>query len=184
MLYLIKGAAKSGKTTEIFSRLRNATENGIRSLLIVPEQASFYNERRLQRELGEHRGLAQVVSFSRLAEKIAFGNKNAAKPKATSFAENFMMSIALDEISDQLSVYKKNYYTKGFIEQMITAVKELQNAGISPQQLSTASFGNADKAFCDKMSELAMIYDSFDAVMQRSYVSESGLMKTAAGKKD
>ena len=180
MLHLIKGAAKSGKTTEIFKRLRSAVKCEKRALLIVPEQASFYNERRLARELGEHRGLAQVTSFSRFAENTVNEGKCSEKPKISSFAENFMMSIALDEISDQLSVYKKNYYTKGFIEQMLSAVKELQNAGVTPQKLSTAALSHDEKDFREKISELALIYDSFEAVMSQNYTSDSGLMKAAA----
>jgi len=180
MLHLIKGAAKSGKTAEIFKRMRDAVGNGKNAMLIVPEQASFYNERRLQRELGEHRGAAQVVSFSRFADKMTSGSKKAIKPRITPFAESFMMSIALDEISDQLSVYKKNYYTKGFIEQVLSAVKELQNAGVTPQQLSVAAMSHDEQDLCGKISELALIYDSFEAVMDQKYISDSSLMKAAA----
>ncbi len=179
MLYLIKGAAKSGKTTEIFKSIRRAVQNGKNSVLIVPEQASFYNERRLERELGDHRGMAQAVSFSRFAEKAA-GEFMRGKSKIAPFAENFMMSIALDEISDQLEVYKKNYYTRGFIEQMLSAVKELQNAGITPEQLSAVALGHDESDFEAKISELALIYDSFEAVMSQSYLSDTGLMKAAA----
>jgi len=139
VLCLIKGAAKSGKTTEIYNRIKSAVDNGGKALLIVPEQASFFNERKLE-QLGAHKGQAKAISFSRFAQRISEQFGGCAKPQASSFAEYFLMSIALDEVSDQLEVYKKNYYTKGFIEQMLSAVSELENAGVSPQRLGAAAF--------------------------------------------
>jgi len=181
VLCLIKGAAKSGKTTEIYNRIKAAVDNGKKALLIVPEQASFYNERKLE-QLGSHKGQAKAMSFSRFAQRISEQFGGCDKPQASTFAEYFLMSTALDEVSDQLEVYKKNYYTKGFIEQILSAVSELENAGISPQRLGAAALSLEQPDARNKLSELAMIYDSYTAVMSRSYLSQCDIMKNAAQK--
>jgi ATP-dependent helicase/nuclease subunit B len=73
MLQLILGRSGSGKTYTVRSTLKTLAENGAeRLMLIVPEQASFENERAMLHLLGD-RGARKVTvtSFTRMVGRCA-----------------------------------------------------------------------------------------------------------------
>ena len=73
MLHLLLGRAGSGKTFSIRERLHSMAKGGQTQLfLLVPEQASFDNERALLKLLGpKDAQRVQVLSFSRLCDALA-----------------------------------------------------------------------------------------------------------------
>lgn len=180
MLNIIVGVARSGKTTLIKERIKATVSTGRRALLIVPEQASFYNERTLQDMLGKCSHKAEVFSFSRLSELLLRQLGGRDRQPVTATAQVFLMSMALDELSDVLTVYGRHYRSRGFIEQTLAVVEECRNAGIMPEQLSAFSLALPEGSLRDKVHELSLIYDAFEAILHRSYLSSHDMIEMAS----
>ena len=71
MLKLVLGGSGSGKTTLLYARIRARAEQGLRSILLVPEQFTSSTEGRIYRELGDAlSGMVESFSFTSLAEHI------------------------------------------------------------------------------------------------------------------
>ena len=79
MLKLVLGGSGSGKTTLLYARIRARAEQGLRSILLVPEQFTSSTEGRIYRELGDAlSGMVESFSFTSLAEHILSAEGGAA----------------------------------------------------------------------------------------------------------
>ncbi len=182
MLHIIAGVAQSGKTTLIKKQIQATVHSGGRALLIVPEQASFNNERALQQLLGQSAAQAEVLSFSRLAERLLRQLGGRDRQPVTPAAQVFFMSVALDELSDLLEVYGRHYRSRGFIEQTLSVVEECKNAGLSPAQLAGFAQAMPGGALRDKVHELSLIFDAYEAILHRGHLSPQDVLSLAAGR--
>ena len=71
MITLIYGSYGSGKTTSILNSIREDTEKGIHTFLIIPEQDAVQTERRTLDLLPPTAQLhLEVLSFSRLYNRV------------------------------------------------------------------------------------------------------------------
>ncbi|HWP50348.1 MAG TPA: PD-(D/E)XK nuclease family protein [Clostridia bacterium] len=180
MLHIISGVAQSGKTTLVKKQIKETVESGRYAVLIVPEQASFNNERALQQMLGQSAAKAEVLSFSRLAEQLLRQLGGRDRQPVTPAAQVFFMSVALDELSDLLTVYGRHYRSRGFIEQTLSVVEECKNAGLSPVQLSAFSQAMPTGVLREKVQELSLIYDAYEAILHRSSLLPQDMLNLAS----
>ncbi len=179
MLTLVMGPAKSGKTSYLFSEIEKNTLEGKRSLLLVPEQASFTSEKRIA-SLKERAALVTPTSFSRLAELTLREYGGDGRSRMTDTAAFFLMDLALEEIGEELSVYRRNYRTHGFLEQMLGVARECADAGISPADLARFSYTQPQGILREKCFELSLILDAYDAVVHRGWQSAGDELTLAA----
>ena len=187
MLHIIAGVAQSGKTTRLKKQLQSVVESGGHAVLLVPEQASFNNERALQTLLGRRSAGAEVLSFSRLAERLLRQLGGRDRQPVTGAAQVFFMSVALDELSDLLNVYGRHYRSRGFIEQTLSIVEECKNAGLSPERLAAFAQGmpaGSENSLRDKIAELSLIFDSYEAIVHRGSLSPQDVLTLAADRLD
>ncbi|MFA9379848.1 MAG: PD-(D/E)XK nuclease family protein [Acetanaerobacterium sp.] len=171
MLKLILGRAGSGKTHRVREQLAQAVNGGYeRVYLLVPEQFSFESERALYRELGAQKSLAvEVVSFTRLANLVFRAYGGLAKSYIDDCARRMLMSAALGELKDQLSVYQRHHAAPAFVTSMLGAVEEFKNAGVTPEALAAAGQNAQSGALCAKTDELSLIYGAYEALLARGY---------------
>ena len=139
MLKLINGPAKSGKTTTVLNMIADDAQNGRNALLIVPEQITFTYEKKLA-QLKIAAQYAEATSFSRLAELVLLRHGSDPRPQMTESAAFFMMNVALEEIAEDLSVYRRNYRSHGLLSQMVDFVGECDDAGIRAEDLALFSY--------------------------------------------
>ena len=84
MLKLILGRAGCGKTTTVLKRLCQAGQER-RQVLMVPEQQSHQAERALCKAGGDEVSLyAEVLSFSRLANRVFLAAGGVGEPELDS----------------------------------------------------------------------------------------------------
>ena len=137
MLHFLLGRAGSGKTTAVRARLKALAESGEGALcLLVPEQASFENERALLRLLGP-RGAArvEVLSFSRLCDALSRRYGGGAGRRLDDGGRAILMSLALDAVRDQLQFYRRSAQGTQLVSLLLQADAEFCSCAISPQQL-------------------------------------------------
>jgi ATP-dependent helicase/nuclease subunit B len=180
MLHLMTGISRGYKTGLLHRRIGEAVGAGRKATLIVPEQASFANERALSLLLKTDAPAVSVVSFTRLAQLLVRKLGGAGREVMDDAAACFLMSVALEELSDELVVYRRHHRSRGFIEQMVSMAAECKNASVSPEALARFSFEQPSGTLKEKSYELSLILDAFDAVARRGYIGQSELLLVAA----
>ena len=170
MLQLILGRSGTGKTTELYSRLCRAVEDGRPAILLVPEQFSFAGERELTRRLGLGRmRQVQVLSFTRLADWIFRQMGGMAGRTLDQATRLILMSVALDQLKDTLSTYRRQKENPAFIPALVELAAEFKNAGASPQDLERAARTAGDEPLRAKLEEIAALYGAYQALVDRGF---------------
>lgn len=182
MLQLILGGAKSGKTTELFDRIKKYCEGEkkvhasdmsvtVRALLFVPEQFSFEAERELFAFLTPSLfRYVRVTSFSRFSEEIMREHGKIAGYYADDSAKTVVMSRAISQVADALKIYEKSAHHTSFAVSLLQTIEEFKHAALTPQELNETAKGLPDGYLHDKLSELSLLYGSYDALLCTSYL--------------
>lgn len=172
MLQLILGRSGSGKTYTVRSTLKTLAENGAeRLMLIVPEQASFENERAMLHLLGD-RGARKVTvtSFSRMVDAVQRKCGGFAGRRLDDGGRSIFMSLALEQVRDRLKVFRKNSESTELVGLLLQISAEMKMCGIQPEKLEKASHGIVQSTLRQKTEEIALILSAYDALVAQSYV--------------
>ena len=172
MLRFIFGRSGYGKTEYLRRRFADLARAGETKLLfLVPDQISFETEAAFLNMLGPalSRNIL-VLGFSRLCDYVfeATGNRYAAF--ADDGVRHLMMSLALEQVRDQLTVFDKRSDASDTRELMLSAVKEYKKCAISSDTLREAAEAVGDDTLRGKLNDTALVYDAYNAVMERSYM--------------
>lgn len=173
MLRLIAGRMGSGKTTIIYNRIKERIENGGDAVLIVPEQYSFHTEKTML-ELFGARGAdkVEVLSFSFLAQKLLKKYGINSKTAIDDSTRALMMSLALESISDKLTVYGRHRYSATVIAQMLKIVKEFRQCAVSSDMLRDTAAEMSDSLLKSKLNELALVSEAYTTLVDTSYFDD------------
>lgn len=172
MLRFIKGRCGSGKTEWIRRKIKELAQAGQDKLmLLVPEQYTFETERALLGLLGESLFPAvQVTSFTRLTDLVFRQTGGLAGRRLDDGGRAILMSLALDEVKDRLSLYRRQSGTIELVHLMLEAEKELKMCCVPPEGLSEAAGRLEDGNLQRKMQETALILEAYEALVERSFV--------------
>ena len=170
MLQIVLGKAGTGKTAAVMARIKDAVDRGLGGrLLIVPEQYSHEAERELCRICGDSLSLyAEVLSFTGLARKLNAELGGGAAPYLDKGGRLLCMALASDGLYSRLRVYSSARRKAELQTMLLSAVDELKTACISSEQLMEAS-RNCVGALSDKLYDLALILEAFDAVVANGH---------------
>lgn len=170
MLQLITGTTGSGKTTLLRQRVCRAVEGGARAIVVVPEQQSFETEKALYEMLGaEKAARAEVLSFTRLYNRIFRQYGGLAGEYIDDSARLLLMSVALGELRDKLSLYSGRVNQLNFVETLVSQVSEFKNAGVSPEELEAFAAKAQGEGLAEKTAELAEIYRHYQLLIECGY---------------
>ncbi|HEX3037945.1 MAG TPA: PD-(D/E)XK nuclease family protein [Oscillospiraceae bacterium] len=172
MLHLILGRAGSGKTQTVRLSLRDlAQEENKKCMLLVPEQYSFESERAMLRLLGaKDEQKVQVTSFTRLTDLVFRKYGGLAGRRLDDGGRNILMSLALEQVSAELPLYRKHVQTPELVNMMLAASAEMKMCAITPNDLSAAAAAMQDGTLKQKTTELSLIFSAYDALVAQSYL--------------
>lgn len=172
MLRFIMGRAGSGKTEYLRRRLAEKSRGGETDLvMLVPEQYSFETEKAMLELCGPERANAVgVYSFTRLAEAVFRKEGGAAGRRLSDGGRRILMSSALAACEDQLEIYRNAAKNGRVTDLMLTAVNEMKMCGITPEQLSETAARLNGRGLGKKLSEIALLYGAFEALVTASYL--------------
>ncbi len=164
MLYRVFGANGSGKSEYLLSRLKAAAEEGKSCFWIAPEQQSLIAERRICDALGDRGTLrCEVLNFERLPNRVARCYGGLTLTATDAAARNLIMSLALTDIKDRLKYYGGSCGDADFVKNCVSLVSRLKAEGITSSRLTKAvEDGRIDEKLCGKLSDMALIFDSYD----------------------
>lgn len=181
MLRLILGRAGTGKTAQLFAEIASRCERGQSgSFLIVPEQYSHEAERELARRCGDTASLcAEVLSFSRLAHRVAIGCGGSGRVYMDKPGRFLQLSLALEQVGGALSVYGASARSPERMVQLLSALDELRFGCAAPDALRNAA-ETASAALSDKLRDLALLQESLDALAAQSGADPAERLDTLA----
>lgn len=166
MLGFIIGTNENARREKLYSAIRDW---GKSALLIVPEQFSFESEKLLDEFLGaEAAQKTEVLSFSRLCNNIFRRFGGIAGEHIDDTSRLLIMGAALTQCADELRYYKKNVRGAAFIQKLIEADSELKNAAVGISVLSEF-FAEEDSAFSEKMGDLSLVLELYNAMLEKNY---------------
>ncbi len=180
MLNLLTGSAGTGKSGRMEMMMRQKAAQGKTVICLVPEQYSFETERKLYAQD------VQVYSMERLAEAVFRACGGLAGEYADDMVQLLLMWETLRDVKPMLSLYGKNAARPDFASEMLATVQELRRAGLSPERLQeAAALSRPDgedemPALGQKLGDLALVMEGYDAALERSFLDPSQRLERAA----
>jgi len=171
MVQFILGKPSSGKTYTIINKIRDLCEKGENSILLVPEQFTFENERLVLRELGDSSSQnVTVLSFTRLCDEVGRNIGGIAGTVLGEADKVIFMCRALNDLKDELTIWKKYVSSISFAKTMLDTIGEFKINGCTAEILAEASVNIDNPSLSAKLKEIALIYERFDMLVGERFI--------------
>ncbi len=178
MLNIILGRSGFGKTEYIRDKAIELALKNEKVLLIVPDQVSFDTEKYMLFKTDEHTSSKiDVFHFGRICEEVFRLYGGVTETKIDDSSKSLIMSFAVAQCKDQLQLFEKTGDTE-LSKLMISAMSELKSNGINSKDLFDMR-NEFDGVLATKLYEIALMYESFEAICENSYVEPDDMMARA-----
>ncbi len=166
MLQLITGRSGSGKTAEIYRELKKRAAEEAALFLLVPEQASYENERRLLTELGPVLSQrVQVLSFTRMVDTVFREVGGLSGRRMDGTLSLLLISQALRSVAESLTLYRRHVDSPEYLQALAGMLTECKQCAITPQLLEETAAGLPEGLLRRKLMELSLIFGAYDALV-------------------
>lgn len=170
MLQFILGKCGSGKSKTITDMIKNKIKSGKKTILIVPEQSSFENEKKMLKVLGNNDfNKMEVLSFSRLYDFVSKKLGIPALPAPEDTTKIVTMNCALERARKNLSLYKKNYADSAVADLMLRTAEEFKAHKINFEQLNKIQQLDFHDTLKQKISEIKIIINSYEELTKNKF---------------
>ena len=181
MLRFVFGRAGSGKSEYCLGEIERLARLGQRSILVVPEQSSYSFERALALRLeGNLAAFCSIRSFRRLSEDVFSECGGGAKRRVNDAEKCAVLRRALGVLEGELRIYRRHRRDRAFFSLAVSVIEELKNGGVSPDGLREAAGRARTPLSRDRMTELARIYETYEALLERQYMDGADELLAAA----
>lgn len=168
MLHLLLGRDWTANRDEIMRRIaRDVQQKKGNRILMVPELISHETERRLCAAAGDTASrYAEVLSFTRLARRVADTMGSAAQECLDNGGRVVAMAAAARQLSSRLKAYAAVETKPEFLTGLIDGIDEFKRCCITPQDLACAA-GETEGSLAQKLEELALLMEGYDSLCSR-----------------
>ena len=182
MLTLLIGTDWIANRNKIFDMIKlDVMEKKGNRILLVPELISHDSERRLCAVAGNTSSrYAEVMSFSRLTRRICDWSGCGMKECLDNGGRLVAMAAAVRQLRSKLKAYASVQTNPEFLSELVDAVDEFKRCCISSQDLSVAS-QRTHGAFAQKLEELSLIVDAYDAICHQGKKDPRDLLTWGLG---
>jgi ATP-dependent helicase/nuclease subunit B len=186
MVEFIIGTSGSGKTTQMFGRIRRSSEEMREQCILVPEQYSYEFDKTLYFYLGADKfNELFSLSFTSLARQLfqIYGEPGRMGDYADDLARMILIHQAVAAVQsrpEQLQYFRRQSTHNGFAEEVLKLINDMKRSGIEPEELlSKAEF--TDGQLMDKTRDIAAIYTEYERLMSEyGFKDELDNIKEAA----
>lgn len=177
MLHLLLGADWVKVREEILTRIAaDVQEKKHNRILMVPELISHDTERRLCAAAGDTASrYAEVLSFPRLARRVADSMGSAAQSCMDDGGRIVAMAAATRQLHSRLKAYAAVETKPEFLRDMVDAVDEFKRCCITPVDLQQAA-DQAQGSLAQKLEELSLILSAYDSLCAQGKKDPRDLM--------
>ena len=169
-LQLIYGRAGTGKSTAILEQVKNNLHSEVKQYIIIPEQFSYSEEKKLMAELQENSIInAEVITFKRMAERVQTEVAGRTKKLLSKSGKAMIMYSILDKQKDKLQ-YIKN--SSNNIDLGIQTIKDFKKNVIKYQDIE-GLIESVDKPLLKaKLQDVNIIYSEYEKCIQEKFLDE------------
>lgn len=173
-LRIIYGKSGSGKSEYCFSEIAKLIEKEKKIYIITPEQFSFTAEKKLMQAINTKAVInAEVITLSRMAYRVLQEVGGSKKTKLTKCGKSMLIYSILNENKSKLKFLSKS---DDNIDLSMTAITEFKKHGILPEQLKNEIQKINDEYLKTKLSDMFLIYQSFEQKLQGEYIEDTDLL--------
>ena len=176
MITFLRGEYGSGKSTYIINEIEKDCQNGIKCVLIVPEQQSVDSERELARRFPPSYQLSyEVTNFTRLANSIFRKYGGLKYNYVTKSAKSLIMYKAICACRESLKNCNiEKGHEKSFVTIFLQAISELKAYGAELPTFSKAAERiEADEDVSpqlkDKLHNISIIWSAYNKLLSEKY---------------
>ena len=171
MLQFIFGLPKSGKTTYIINMAKTLADIGKKSVIIVPEQASFETEKAVYKVIGDSFSKnVEVLSFSRLYDEVCRKTGGTAARNLNDSDKIIFMNKALKSVAGELKIWSRYAKSLTFAKNMLDAIGEFKINGILPNELIDAGNKVSSISLKNKLNNLVLIYQAYNLFTAERFI--------------
>lgn len=187
-LRFIYGRAGSGKSYRMFCEIKHSigAEEGCPIIILVPEDFSFQAEKDLLKAAGESGIMkARVLSFKRLAYSVLAEVGGMTRRHMNSAGRCMLIHGILEKYQNDLKAFKKAVKMRGFVNSISDMITELKIYGVTGEELAGAAQKiQSDSMLYDKLSDISLIFSSFQEMLHRNYIDSEDDLDLLAQKID
>lgn len=168
MLRLLIGRDWTANRDEIIGRIaRDVANRRENRVLMVPELVSHEMERRLCQAAGDTASrYAEVLSFTRLARRVADSMGSGAIACLDEGGRVVAMAAAARQLSSRLKAYAAVETKPDFLSGVIDCIDEFKRCCISAGDLAVAA-AQTEGSLAQKLEELSLLMESYDSLCSR-----------------
>ncbi len=183
MLEFLLGTEDRAKIKEIYRRAKADSSLEKSVFILVPEQYSMYAEQELVSTLGlSAQNKIQILTFSRLANMI-FSKLGPLRTEYIDKAGKYLLACrALQLCKNELKFFSRNASQPGFSSLIVSLISEFKRYGVTPNQLSNTAAGLDNPVLSAKLSELALIYEKFNSLVDENFSNAEDNLTLALSK--
>ncbi len=182
MLRCLLGRAGSGKTERVLQEIEKAIAEHKQPLIfLVPEQFSFETERTLLQRLGtQEAAKVEVLSFSRLADKVFCETGGISAPFMDDVTRALLMSRALEihtaPENREEDAKKVRLNDTAYISSLLALATECKQCGITPRLLLSVAHSFPDGTLKTKAADFAGLFHVYEALSSTSGVDPEDIL--------
>jgi len=178
MLEIVRSGFSFETRESFYSEIKELTNKGERSILIVPEQQTVMAEGLMSSLLPPSSALCfEVTNFTRLANTTFRSLGGLSGEYCDSAKKSLIMWRTLTELAPLLSMTAgRKEINSGLVESALSAVAQMQNLSISPDVLLDSSLReeiSSDNRLASKLTDLSAIYSLYKTLLSERY-ADSG----------
>lgn len=175
MLNIITGAMRSEKSNFLMTKILESVNSEKKVCIIIPDQFSFEYDKKLYKALGAKKfNEIKVISFKRLSEEIIKKYGSSSGTYADDNTKLIMMFFAIKQLksSKNARYYIKQLDKSNFAADTLNLVKELRQAGISPEDFEAAGL-DIKGVLLDKFNDLSRLYSAYESFLKKHELKDS-----------
>lgn len=186
-MHYITGRSGSGKTMQVYRGIGESIKSREKTLiLMVPEQFTLQAERDLIYKINLPGILdVEVLSFSRLAHKVFNEVGGLTRTHINEQGRHMILRRLLDDLRNQLTIYKTVSRQNGFISQINELLSDLKKHDITPEQLrQQAEQMKGSGLLAGKLHDTAIIYEAFNQYLRNRYIDSEDAINALVDRMD
>lgn len=169
MFQIIAGRSGTGKS-ELIHKMINDQADKKNIILLVPEQSTFQNEKRILDTLGAKKAAkVTVLSFKRLYDAVTEKYGSTENKRIDDGVKTVLMSLAAEKMSDKLVLFGSRSKRSDFAELMARTVNEFKMCAITPEMLYKTAENTDNLRLRRKLTESADIYYAYEALLSGAF---------------
>jgi ATP-dependent helicase/nuclease subunit B len=177
---VLLGKAGSGKSTQCYREIQACAAAGGKTLLLVPDQATYGAERHLA-ESSDGQGFlgTQVVGFSRLAYKV-FQERGLEHASLSELARKIILQRLLHKGEKEFSVLQTAARQPNFADTAGRFLWECRSFCVTPEALRQAAEAVPSPTLSHKLEDISRLYEAYQAFLADHFGSADDTMTLLA----